>query len=65
VAADHFGLDPQRDRLQRITNLVRAPAFVAYLQAGVRPSELIVPGPGGQRTLSVLLRPMATASGWC
>jgi two-component system phosphate regulon sensor histidine kinase PhoR len=33
VAADHFGLDPQRDRLQRITNLVRAPAFVAYLQA--------------------------------
>ena len=33
VAADHFGLDPQRDRRQRITNLVRAPAFVAYLQA--------------------------------
>ena len=34
VAADHFGLDPQRDRRQRVTNLVRAPAFVAYLQAG-------------------------------
>ena len=33
-AADHFGLDPQRDRRQRVTNLVRAPAFVAYLQAG-------------------------------
>jgi two-component system phosphate regulon sensor histidine kinase PhoR len=56
VAADHFGLDPQRDRLQRITNLVRAPAFVAHLQAGVPADALQMPGPGGQRTLSVLLR---------
>ena len=34
VAADHFGLDPVRDRRQRLTNLVRSPAFVAYLQLG-------------------------------
>ena len=34
VAAEHFGLDPARDRQQRVTNLVRAPAFVAYLQEG-------------------------------
>lgn len=34
VAADHFGLDPQRDLLQRVTNLVRQPAFVQYIQAG-------------------------------
>ena len=34
VAADHFGLDPQRDRRQRVTNLVRAPAFVAHLHVG-------------------------------
>ena len=33
-AADHFGLDPQRDRNQHITNLIRSPTFVAYLQAG-------------------------------
>jgi len=33
-AADHFGLDPERDRRQRVTNLIRSPAFVAYLQAG-------------------------------
>ncbi|WP_163360126.1 PAS domain-containing protein, partial [Enterobacter hormaechei] len=33
-SADHFSLDPKRDLQQRITNLVRAPAFVAYLQAG-------------------------------
>jgi two-component system phosphate regulon sensor histidine kinase PhoR len=34
LAADHFGLDPERDRWQRVTNLIRSPAFVAYLQAG-------------------------------
>jgi two-component system phosphate regulon sensor histidine kinase PhoR len=57
VAADHFGLDPKRDRDQRIGNLVRAPSFVAYLQAPPAPEPLVVAGPGGQRTLSVLLRP--------
>ena len=36
-AADHFGLDPQRDRRQRVTNLVRAPAFVG-LPAGAATS---------------------------
>lgn len=33
-AANHFGLDPQRDLQQRVTNLVRQPAFVQYLSAG-------------------------------
>ena len=33
VAADHFGLDPTRDLMQRVTNLVRVPAFVQYLQS--------------------------------
>ena len=56
-AADHFGLDPQRDRQQRIANLVRHPAFVAQLQAGGSRDALVLPGPGGQRSLSVLLRP--------
>jgi two-component system phosphate regulon sensor histidine kinase PhoR len=32
-AADHLGIDPARDLRQRVTNLVRAPAFVAYLQS--------------------------------
>ncbi len=57
VAADHFGLDPERDRLQRITNLVRAPSFVAYLQSAAANDALLMPGPDGHRTLSVLLRP--------
>jgi two-component system phosphate regulon sensor histidine kinase PhoR len=33
VAAEHFGLDGQRDRGFSITNLVRQPQFVEYLQA--------------------------------
>jgi two-component system phosphate regulon sensor histidine kinase PhoR len=34
TAADHLGLHPQRDLGQPVTNLVRSPGFVAYLQAG-------------------------------
>jgi two-component system, OmpR family, phosphate regulon sensor histidine kinase PhoR len=57
VAAQHFGLDPQRDRLQRITNLVRVPAFVAYLQAGVFDEPVVFSDTAGRTTLSVLVRP--------
>ena len=56
VAADHFGLDPQRDRRQRVTNLVRAPAFVSYLQTGRFDEAIQMPDPRGQRSLSVLVR---------
>jgi two-component system, OmpR family, phosphate regulon sensor histidine kinase PhoR len=56
LAADHFGLDPQRDRRQRITNLVRAPAFVAYLQAGQFDEPVQMPEPRGMGLLSVLVR---------
>jgi two-component system phosphate regulon sensor histidine kinase PhoR len=55
-AADHFGLDPQRDRRQRVTNLVRAPAFVAYMQQGEFAEPVQMPDPRGQGTLSVLAR---------
>lgn len=34
AAADHFGLNRQRDLQQRVTNLIRQPAFVQYLSAG-------------------------------
>ncbi len=56
IAADHFGLDPTRDRRQRVTNLVRAPAFVAYLQAGKFAEPVSIPEPRGRGTLSVLVR---------
>lgn len=61
VAAEHFGLDPQRDRRQRVTNLVRSPAFVAYLQDGHFHEPVLFPGPSGQSTLSVLARPYGPA----
>ena len=57
VAAEHFGLDPARDRLQRITNLVRAPVFVAYLQEGRYEQPVSYPNPRAPGTLSVLIKP--------
>jgi two-component system phosphate regulon sensor histidine kinase PhoR len=56
VAADHFGLDPIRDRHQRLTNLVRSPAFVAYLQLGDYAEPVKFTSPRGDATLSVLVR---------
>ena len=57
VAAQHFGLDPQRDRLQRVTNLVRSPQFVAFLQGSDFDDAVTVPGPLGRSTISLLVRP--------
>jgi two-component system, OmpR family, phosphate regulon sensor histidine kinase PhoR len=57
VSAEHFGLDPQSDRLQRVTNLVRSPAFVAYLQEERYAEAVVFPAPDGQRSLSVVVRP--------
>lgn len=58
VAADHFGLDPQRDLAQRVTNLIRVPAFVQYLAAGDYRDPVHLPMPrGGQGRLSVVVRP--------
>ena len=57
VSAEQFGLDPQSDRFQRVTNLVRSPAFVAYLQEGRFAEAVVFPAPDGQRSLSVVVRP--------
>ena len=55
VAADHLALDPQRDLGQPITNLVRAPAFVAHLQQGGWRESLTVAAPGGRGSLHVVV----------
>lgn len=57
VAADQFGLDPERDVRQAVTNLVRSPAFVAHLQQGDWDAPVRVPARHGQGTLSMLIRP--------
>ncbi len=61
TAAGHFGLDPTRDLLQRVTNLVRAPAFVAHLQSHRYDTEVVFRSPQGDATLAVLVRPYGEA----
>ncbi|WP_077033823.1 phosphate regulon sensor histidine kinase PhoR [Pelomonas sp. KK5] len=56
VAAEHFALDARRDLRQRITNLVRSPGFVTYLQAGQFAEPLMLPNVRGPGTLSVIVR---------
>ena len=58
VAADHLGLDPQRDIAQPVANLVRAPAFVEHLVSGPVEQAVVFPGTKGSR-LSVLVQPYA------
>ena len=56
VAADHLGLDARRDLRQPITNLVRSPAFVGYLQEGLWPDPILLLAPGGLLQLQVVVR---------
>lgn len=56
TAASHFGIDATRDRAQRVTNLVRAPAFVAYLQSGRFDDTLSMASPTGNGSLIVAVR---------
>ncbi len=56
LAADHFGLDPERDRQQRVTNLVRVPSFVAYLQRAQFDEPVVFGDSQGKRLFSVLVR---------
>ena len=55
-AAEHFGLDPERDRRQRVTNLIRSPEFVAYLQSGDFDEPLTLHPLRGPGSLQVLVR---------
>ena len=57
VAADHFGLDPVRDRQQRVTNLVRSPIFVQHLQVGDFSQPVSLADAVSARSLTVLVRP--------
>jgi two-component system phosphate regulon sensor histidine kinase PhoR len=46
TAAAHLGLDPQRDLGQIVRNMVRSPAFIAYLSEGDFSHEIQIDGPG-------------------
>ncbi|MGS0893283.1 phosphate regulon sensor histidine kinase PhoR [Burkholderia stagnalis] len=49
IAEIHFGLDAKRDLRQHITNLVRHPDFVRYLNAQHYDETLVMRGMGGAR----------------
>ena len=44
MATQHFGFDAQRDVMQHISNLVREPAFKAYMAAGNFSRDVVIPG---------------------
>ena len=50
MAAEHFGFDPQRDLLQLVGNLVRDPAFAAYLQVGDYSRDIVIAARGSTPT---------------
>jgi two-component system phosphate regulon sensor histidine kinase PhoR len=56
AAAVHFGLNPKRDRAQRLTHLVRAPAFVGYIQQRDFDQPAVLTAPDGRTTLAVQAR---------
>ncbi|VTU35854.1 Phosphate regulon sensor protein PhoR [Variovorax sp. PBS-H4] len=66
TAASQFGIDPERDLLQHLSNLVRDPAFVAYLASWNYSRDVVIDAPSqihGQRAhpvrLSVQVHPYA------
>jgi two-component system phosphate regulon sensor histidine kinase PhoR len=46
TASSHLGFEPERDVGQHVRNLVRAPAFIAYLDMGDFGHEIEIDGPG-------------------
>ncbi|WP_374409446.1 phosphate regulon sensor histidine kinase PhoR [Hydrogenophaga sp.] len=50
TAAQHLGIDPQRDIGQYVRNLVRHPNFGAYLDGGNFSQEIEIDGPGHRPT---------------
>lgn len=52
MSQQHFGLNPEFDRMQDITYLVRQPEFAAYLHADISPEPLLM---RSQRNEDVLL----------
>ncbi|MFN5350945.1 MAG: phosphate regulon sensor histidine kinase PhoR [Polaromonas sp.] len=46
MATQHFGLDARRDVLQHVTNLVRAPAFKAYMASNDFSHDVAIAGSG-------------------
>jgi two-component system phosphate regulon sensor histidine kinase PhoR len=61
TAASQFGIDAERDLLQHLANLVRDPAFVAYLASWNYSRDVVIDAPsrGHSARLSVQVHPYA------
>ena len=55
AAREHLSLDPEQDRAKPIVNVVRAPEFVEYLNAGDFGEALRLHSPGDPRVLALQL----------
>lgn len=55
TAAEHLGIDPQRDLLQHVTNLIRDPAFSSYLNNGEFHHEVSIGGVGASASKPVII----------
>ncbi len=56
ASASHFGLQRDIDRRQSVTNLIRSPVFVAYLQSEKFEAPVYLGEPGSRQRLMVLVR---------
>lgn len=63
MATQHFGLDARRDVLQHVTNLVRAPAFKAYMASNDFSHDVSIAGSGNTPGRPVSLSVHAHAYG--
>jgi two-component system phosphate regulon sensor histidine kinase PhoR len=65
MAAAQFGIDPERDAMRHLSNLVRDPAFVAYLASWNYSRDVVIDAPahlphrGAPMRLSVQVHPYA------
>ena len=63
TAAQHFGFDAGRDLLQHVANLVREPAFNAYMASGDFSREVVIAGKGSTPARPVKLSVQVHAYG--
>ena len=55
TATEHFGIDPKRDVLQHVGNLVRDPIFAAYQAGSDYSHDVVIPGPASTSSRPVRL----------
>ena len=55
TAARQLGIDPERDVMQRIGNLIRTPAFLTYLSQADASQSLVIEGQGHRPDRPVLI----------